>query len=329
MYDLSMEKNPIPTLLITGFLGAGKTTFINWLLTKHPEKKISIILNEFGDIKLESQFVKNASGEVVELANGCMCCVARVDVPRVISYITEHAPATEHLLIEASGLSDPEPVTAMLKGLGTYGGSIRYDANLCIVDALNFDRMRKDHPIILSQVGDADMVLISKVSEAGTEKTGQLKSFLENLLDHAAVILFDDSLSPDVFLDPPLTASDHPTVLRPAGPEHIHERVQTYWFTSRKPMDFNRLSEVFSALPDGIIRAKGYVWCEATDLVPEKILVQYIGSRHEFIQAQWKDGEAKTTAILFIGNNFDCGILDSLLKGCETDQSISMASPKL
>lgn len=113
-----MKKTPV--LLVTGFLGSGKTTFLNWLIQTHPNIKISLILNEFGDVKLESQFIKeHEGGEVIELANGCMCCVANSDIPRIVRLILENAPHTEYIVIEASGLSDPDPIREVLHRIRT------------------------------------------------------------------------------------------------------------------------------------------------------------------------------------------------------------------
>mgnify|MGYP005852950931 CR=1 FL=1 len=127
----------IPVTLITGFLGSGKTTLINRILQMRPKTKISVILNEFGDVSLESQFVKGHEGDIFELSNGCMCCVAQEDFVRVVRWILDQKPETEHVLIEASGSSDPLPVISTFRE-SDVADKIQLTTVACVLDAENF-----------------------------------------------------------------------------------------------------------------------------------------------------------------------------------------------
>src|SRR3989344_8256016 len=111
-------------------------TFLNWLIHTHADQRISIILNEFGDVKLESQFVEEKDAFITELASGCMCCVAKSDIPHVIYLILDKSPQTEYILIEASGLSDPTPIHAALSG-PELSDVIFFDKTIAIIDAIN------------------------------------------------------------------------------------------------------------------------------------------------------------------------------------------------
>ena len=181
MFSNELHDTRVPVLLITGFLGSGKTTFINWILKERPNDNISIILNEYGSIQLESQFLETRPfGVVSELANGCMCCVAKDDIPRVIEYILEKAPHTSQIIIEASGLSDPDPVALALQE-GRLIESIRLDTIVAIIDAVNFEDHKKKFPIVMSQVADADLLVLSKATEISKDQETTLVDHLRSI----------------------------------------------------------------------------------------------------------------------------------------------------
>lgn len=288
----------IPIVLITGFLGSGKTTFINWLLEKHPDKKISVILNEFGDIKLESQFVKFHTENIVELANGCMCCVAKSDIPRVVSYILEKSPQTEYILIEASGLSDPDPVREALQtppvNISTY-----LESTICIIDTLHFEQARSEHPIISAQIADADVVVLSKIIEAGQEKTQRIQQHIQNMAPDVQVILFDDKLHPELFL-----LNTIPKTIRQTDEHHhIHEEAETFTYQSTKAFQFKEVQEYISQLPSNILRVKGILHCVTKDNKPFVVRIQRVGTHFSFELISPYEKVLSETVILFIGKN--------------------------
>jgi len=306
-----MSKQPVPVLLVTGFLGAGKTTFINWLIHAAPDKKVSLILNEFGDIKLESNFIQKENiGLVTELANGCMCCVAKSDIPRVVRYTLDNAPSTEAIVIEASGLSDPDPLRDVLQG-GDLTGFIRLDTIVCIVDGENFGSQAKDHPLIISQIGDADLIVLSKLDELPVAKVDELISSIGNIGVGTKVIPWNDLLKPEYFFDTNLAQ------IKPKSSDvqiHEHEHIDEYWYTSNHELDLTKLQSFFWTLPTTIIRAKGY-----TKSGQQQILIQYVGRKFELLVGDEPNVDP-VTVILFLGNQLDQTKLVSLLDDCRIIQ---------
>jgi len=304
-----MEKK-VPVILVTGFLGAGKTTFLNWLINTHPNLKISLILNEFGDVKLESQFIKQgAKNEVVELANGCMCCVAKSDIPRVIKLILEKSPKTEYILIEASGLSDPDPIHETLES-PDLSEKVYLSSVICIVDAVNFEKTRESHQIVMSQIGDANIIILSKIKEAGEEKTLRIKSFIEGIGINTRVVLWNESLSPDMFLEKtnlPKEIEDK----KVHEHRHSHEEYDDFLFKSNKEIDIEKFIEVVNSLPENIVRAKGYLLANG-----RKKMVQYVSGQLEIFDEQWGN-QTPNTAILFLGKNMEKEKLAAILQSCE------------
>ena len=308
----SMSQTPI--LLITGFLGSGKTTFINWLLKTNPDKKISLILNEFGDVKLESQFIsQDTGGEVAELANGCMCCLAKSDIPRVIEYIIKNAPQTEHIIIEASGLSDPDPILESLRS-AELASKIKLDAVVCIIDTLNFEQTRTEHPIVMSQVGDADIILLNKTTGVEPHALVQIENSIKRIGINTTVLTWNEKLSSTLFLEPLVeTAANAKNAKTETQPnhEHEHQHYDEVWFNSNKKIDITKLSELIRQLPPNIIRAKGFANWNGS-----KVMIQFVAGRAEFIEGTWKDEQPSTT-ILFLGTDIDKATLLEQFSSCE------------
>lgn len=284
----------VPVILITGFLGAGKTTFINQVLKDHTEKKISLILNEFGDIKLESQFIEvKGVGMVSELSGGCLCCVANVDLPRVIRYTLEHAPSTEYLIIEASGLSDPDPVRATLQS-AELSDLIHLDTVVAIVDADNFETTAATHPLVLSQIADADLCLISKVNSHSQSELDSLVKRVSTIGTGTLTFIWDNNFDTSLIFDPPL--SDKPKSA--TSHSHSHTHYDEYWYLSHVYHDPTLLAQVLAALPDNVLRVKGYTDTKEGG----RVLVQKVG-HHVDLRAGVQESSNYHTAILVLGQN--------------------------
>ncbi len=305
-------KKQLSIILVTGFLGSGKTTFINWLLRTHPQEKVSIILNEFGDVALESQFIQKKGEDVIELSNGCMCCVAKSDIPRVISLIAEQSTETEYILIEASGLSDPEPILESFAD-SRIKDTIRLETIVCIVDCLHFLSMWGKHAIISAQLADSDIVLLSKSTNIPTDQKEKIKSVLTNAVPHVHVMEIHEALPPELFLNPNQQRIIHFDT--PSAHDHIHEDYQTIWYSSEKPIDFEKFSHYMRNLDPRIIRVKGVIAAKWQDGVT-KVLIQYIGDRFEPVEGEWNRTESQKTTLLFIGQGIEEDILRSSLDSC-------------
>jgi G3E family GTPase len=311
----------VPVLLLTGFLGSGKTTFLNWLIYKHPEKKVSVIVNEFGDVKLESQFIEKKEVLVTELPSGCMCCVAKSDIPHTILFILDNAPLTEYILIEASGLSDPEPIREVLTS-PMLAHQIFFDKTITIVDAENFDQTKEKYPIIMNQIADSELILISKLSRTTKENVEVLINQLKKLTDTPILEITDD-LNPDLFLTKlprPITdktpLSKKPEQLIDYTSHHSHEDYDSLWFESEKSVNLRAFETVMHHLPNGIVRAKGLIQVTDEEGESRKLLVQYVNGRVEIQANSWEPGQKKQTALIFLGKNFDRIELNTRLDAC-------------
>ncbi len=295
--------NQIPILLVTGFLGAGKTTFINKLLKDNPDKKISLILNEFGDIKLESQFVKkDGVGLVTELSNGCLCCVANVDLPRVIRYTLDQAPQTQQLIIEASGLSDPDPVRATLQS-PDLSHLIKLDTTVVIVDALNFATTAPKHPLVMSQIADADLVVIAKSSTLSSDDLSDFTKKIGSIGTGTTTLVWEQIVDSSIFFEPPITH-----LQKMSSADHQHEHVDTYIYQSKIPVNLQALLEYLKNLPTDILRVKGYV-----DVNGSRYLIQKVGNHLDVRLGVVNTEDINKVVILFLGSQLDQEALNAKL----------------
>lgn len=299
--------SPIPVILITGFLGAGKTSFINQVLKDHPNKLISLILNEFGSVKLESQFIEvKGVGMISELSGGCLCCVANVDLPRVIRYTLEHAPQTQYLIVEASGLSDPDPVRSTMQS-EELSGLVHLDTVVAIVDTDNFETTAATHPLVLSQIADADYAVISKAKSHSLVEIESLIKQVSSIGTGTRTFVWDDQFDTGIIFDPPLPNLNKREPIH----EHVHSDYDEYWYQSSSFHSLELLSQILHSLPDNILRVKGYLDTQEG----ERILLQKVGHHVDL-----RSGNIEPTndhcIILVLGQNLDHSFLNTQFSSC-------------
>ena len=178
----------IPVTLITGFLGAGKTSLLNHIIETYPAKKFAIIENEFGEENIDSQLVTNIKNEAIfELSNGCICCSLNDELYVVLQNLIKSDHQFNHLLIETTGIADPGSILASFVTDPFIKKEFVLDAVICLVDAENGNRMMKQEEILKKQIAISDKILLNKTDLAGSEKTNHLREELRNLNQFASI----------------------------------------------------------------------------------------------------------------------------------------------
>jgi G3E family GTPase len=155
--------NRIPVTVLTGFLGAGKTTLVNRILSENHGKRIAVIENEFGEVGVDHELVIGADEEIFETSNGCICCTVRGDLIRILTQLRKRRDRFDSILIETTGLADPGPVAQTFfvdEDLKEY---FSLDAIVTLVDAHHFEQALRDSPIALDQIAFADVILLNKI----------------------------------------------------------------------------------------------------------------------------------------------------------------------
>lgn len=153
----------LPVLVVTGFLGAGKTSFINRLLTESGGRRIAAIVNDFGAINNDAELIADRTETVLGLSNGCICCSLQGDLLRTLKLLIDRPFRLDHVVIEASGIADPQGIIVALMDPALWG-SVMLDAVLTVVDAEDClaTPARMQDPLWLAQVEGADLLVLAK-----------------------------------------------------------------------------------------------------------------------------------------------------------------------
>nr|XP_027188002.1 COBW domain-containing protein 1 isoform X2 [Cicer arietinum] len=192
--DQSVSQQPsVGVTLITGYLGAGKSTLVNHILNSQHGKRIAVILNEFGEeIGVERALINEGEGgavveEWVELANGCICCTVKHSLVQALEQLVQRKERLDHILLETTGLANPAPLASILWLDEQLESDVKLDSIVTVVDAKNVRFQLKEHrgsssfPEAYFQIAFADIVILNKVDLVSAEGSGALEELEEEI----------------------------------------------------------------------------------------------------------------------------------------------------
>ena len=167
--------------MLTGFLGAGKTTLLNRILTGDHGLRIAVLVNDFGSINIDADLVVGleSDGDLISLANGCVCCNVRDDLVTAVTQVMARPDQPEYIILEASGVAEPSSIalTFMDEDLRD---RIRLDSIMCVIDAEQVFAVPEMMELKLRQVAFADMLILNKVDLVTREEIDQIKAWLDD-----------------------------------------------------------------------------------------------------------------------------------------------------
>src|SRR5438876_5067961 len=179
---------PVPILLVTGFLGAGKTTVVNHLLAHAEGRRIAAVVNDFGAINIDAELIASASDGVVSMSNGCICCSLEGDLLRTLAALLRREPQPEFIVIESSGVADPADIVRNLMDPLIWREA-PLETVLCVVDATTPVTTLNDDALLRSQLRAADVVALSKMDLVDAAARVQLRDAIRAL--HPRAVLVD------------------------------------------------------------------------------------------------------------------------------------------
>jgi G3E family GTPase len=177
--DRSSAK-PLPMTVVSGYLGAGKTTLVNAILSGDHNLRIAVLVNDFGKIAIDQTLIGARSNDVIALANGCMCCQIGGDLYDAIDRILRMREQFDHLLVETSGVADPAKVAQ----IAVAEPDLEMSRTVVLVDVVNFNDVLADprlNDTLLRQIRSADLVLLTKVDAVAAAKVADVQIMLVEL----------------------------------------------------------------------------------------------------------------------------------------------------
>jgi G3E family GTPase len=187
MIEIDAPKRGMPVTIITGFLGSGKTTLLNHILQNQKDLKVAVLVNEFGDINIDSQLLVSIDENMMELTNGCICCTINDGLVDAVYSVLERGDRIDYMIVETTGVADPLPIA--LTFLGTELQHLtRLDSILTVVDAESFTEEHFKSDAAHAQVMYGDIIIINKTDLVPEEKIKALEDYVNKTKTKARIL---------------------------------------------------------------------------------------------------------------------------------------------
>jgi G3E family GTPase len=283
--SLGTTRQPTPVTVLTGFLGAGKTTLLNHILSNTEGRRMAVLVNDFGQINIDARLVLSVEDDRIALSNGCICCTIRDDLVSALLKLLTHSPMPEHVVIEASGISEPLGIAETLfqPELERF---VSIDAMVAVCDAAAYPELNFENTeMVLRQAAVADLILLNKVDIAQSSDVARLREDLALAAPQARVLETVHACLPmSVLFGPqPVAALQHAPARSSSASAEVHghhehehehehghiERFETWSWTENRPLKLEAFKQWVRQLPKNVYRAKGilrlaeYPDCEA------------------------------------------------------------------
>src|SRR3982750_676580 len=180
-----LNQDKIPVTVLTGYLGAGKTTLLNRILSEPHGKRYAVIVNEFGEIGIDSDLVVNADEEVFAMNNGCVCCTVRGDLIRIVDGLMRRKGKFDAIIVETTGLADPAPVAQTFFMDENVGKKARLDAVVTVADAKWLRDRLRDAPEAKNQIAFADVILLNKTDLVTPQELREIEARIRGINPYA------------------------------------------------------------------------------------------------------------------------------------------------
>ena len=293
---ISIE-NRLPVTVLSGFLGAGKTTVLSHILNNRQGKKVAVIVNDMSEINIDAGIVKNevslnhSEEKLVEMSNGCICCTLREDLLLEVNKLAKDKKF-DYLVIESTGISEPLPVAETFTFADEEGVSLsdvaKLDTMVTVVDAVNFlkdyeeakylkdsgeslgeDDDRSVADLLVDQIEFADVLLVSKTDLVEPKDIEKLEAILKSLNTHAQILpISQGQVDIEEVLNTGLfdfeRAQQAPGWLKEMRGEHVPETeeygITSFVYRASAPFDPEKIYAFFNQAWPGVVRAKGFFW---------------------------------------------------------------------
>ena len=324
---------PVPCTIVTGFLGAGKTTLIRHVLANARGRRLAVIVNEFGDIGIDGEILKGCGDaacpeeNIVELANGCLCCTVADEFVPALHTILSRTPVVEHIVIETSGLALPKPlvqafhwpaiksrvtvdgVVAVVDGAALAQGRIAHDLDALARQRAADSALDHDDPIeevFEDQIACADLVVLNKRDLIDSDDLAKALSTVTGTLPRAVKIVSvaDGKVDPAVLLGLGIGSEsdiENRRTRHDGEPDHDHDDFDSFVLALPEIADPAALAARVARTAErfNVLRVKGFA---AVVGKPMRLLVQSVGARvTQHYDRLWNSAERREGKLVVIG----------------------------
>ncbi|MDE5080617.1 MAG: GTP-binding protein [Trichodesmium sp. St15_bin1_1] len=321
--QLDIPKRGMPVTIITGFLGSGKTTLINQILHNKQKLKVAVLVNEFGDINIDTQLLMDVNENMLELSNGCICCTINEGLIDAVYQVLESDKKVDYLIIETTGVADPLPI--ILTFLSTELKDLTYlDSVLTLVDSENFTPDHFDSEAALKQIAYGDIILLNKTDLVSEDRIDYLESYIKTVNKGARILRTEYSRIPSYLILDVNTSKLRPYFIEDNNDKYevqkksqnhlINDGFTSVSFRSARPFSAMKFQNNFiDELPENIFRAKGILWFQESE---SKHIFQLSGRRYDMQIEKWSI--TPTNQLVLIGRDLDPLIIQQNLTNCLT-----------
>ena len=284
----------IPVTVIGGYLGSGKTTLLNEMLRQSSGRRIAVLVNDFGDIGIDGDLIAAADGDTITLTNGCVCCMIGSDLMTALWSVRDRVEAPDHVVIEASGIADPAPIShhALTPGFDLDGVVVLLDAETV--------RRRERHPVvgrtIRRQLAAADVLVLNKIDLVSAAQLDELDDWLARAAPGVPVLHARDGGVPVSALVG--FSHDEFTAAEPLRHEGDYDTVSV---TLEQPVGRAVLECFLDELPAGVMRVKGIV--QLVESPDRRTIVHRVATRRAITtEGPWRDGESGRLVVIALAD---------------------------
>lgn len=314
----------IPVTVITGYLGSGKTTLLNHILTGQKDKKVAVIVNEFGEVGIDGQLIENEQEEqLIEFNNGCLCCTVRGDLIETIAKLRKRTDRLDAIVIETTGLADPAPVASTFFVSDEVRDDTRLDAFVTVIDTVNIEKNLEQSIEAQEQVAFADILILNKMDLIDEVQVRRVENKVRSLNPLARILKSEHSivdlskvLNVNAFqLDAKLKVD--PDFLN----DHEHEHdpsITSIVLVEDRAIDMNRFMSWMGPLlqenGDRFLRTKGVFNAKGFN---ERVVFQSVRMLTTMARfSPWAIGAKRRTEYVLIGRGLDYAELSAGLSKC-------------
>ncbi len=326
-----------PTTLLTGFLGSGKTSYLNHLIQINPTTRYAIIENEFGEESIDGELILRAADEIVELNNGCLCCSLNENLYQILDDLHQRKDEFDELIIEATGIADPAGIAEAFIAHPAIRKGFDLIRTICLIDAELITTQIETIEEVSKQIAFSDILLINKTDLVNESVIADLKQKLAQINPNARVIPKEKNEFPSDILpvahhqkvlqsmnQAPCNVHHHHNCDHEHEPakisnhSHQHSQISTHTFVFDELFHLTKLYYQLTVYlkfqAADLYRIKGFLAVHDSD---EKHLLQSVGKRiivEPF--SPWEAGEMRKSRIVFIGKNLKPEGLLKMIEKC-------------